>query len=159
MLKIEQIMTEKLFERITDHLSSGGQLFLHGSTKKRCFYPNAFQNKGEVVLCLWCCITGCEVYFCCPKELTGDAKEDDEVVIKNEPTDFVYYLEGELMPFCKENTDWERCPAYELEEGESKDEYSSCQGCQCDCEPFGQGIWNVYFAKESDFDLLPSIAG
>lgn len=152
-------MKEKLFERITDHLSNGGQLFWHGSTKKRCFYPHAFQNKGEVVLCLWCRVTGCEVYFGVPKEMIEGKNDEDESVIKNESADFTSYLEGELFSFGIENTDWEKCPAFELNEGESKDEYYSCQGCQCDCEPFGQGSWNVYFAKESDFDLLPSIAG
>lgn len=123
---------------------------------KECFYPNPFQGKAKVVRWFYSRNNGCQVFFACSKKVSDTIEAHSWAEVSKE---FTHYVEMELMPFCVENTDWDKCYRYGIEynkkvkkkdQGNCPD--SGCEGTTCHCEPFGEGdfTYGVADAEETE---------
>lgn len=123
---------------------------------KACIYPKPFKDKTEVVRWFYSRNNGCQVFFACSREVSELIDKESWADVSYE---FILFVEQELMPYCVENTDWQRCAAYGIEYYKklSKKQSSSCgrdfgcSGTTCHCEPFGEGDFTYGIADESEF--------
>jgi len=125
---------------------------------KQCFYPKAFQGNAEVVRWFYSRNNGCEVFFACSKEVSEIIEAESWADVSRE---FTVYVEHELMPFCVENTDWEKCYRYGIEYNKKvkkKDRHNcpntGCGGTSCHCEPFGEGDFTYGIADDDEIELF-----
>ncbi len=129
---------------------------------KACIHPEPYQGNSEVVRWLKSLNNGCTVFYACSKAISDMIEEDGYDI----DYDLAVWIENSVMPFCRDNTEWEKCCRYGIEydkkvpkrlmrKGE-KCNYSfemGCEGDECHCEPFGDGGWSYDIADESDFNL------
>ncbi len=146
-----------LFEKITSSENSLSK-FKQGGKTTACIYPNPYKGKSEVVRWLYSRNNGCQVFFACSKEISDRIDEESWADVDD---DFTYFVEGKLMPYCVENTDWLHCERYGIgydkklskKDAESAGCDTGCEGTICHCEPFGEGDFTYGIAEEDEFTL------
>jgi hypothetical protein len=124
-----------------------------------CIYPKPFEGKSEVVRWFYSRNNGCQVFFACSKEVSDKIEQDSWAEVSY---DFTVYVEHELMPYCVQNTDWQKCARYGIEYDKKLTKKSAqscgndfgCEGTMCNCEPFGQGDFTYGIAEADEFELL-----
>jgi hypothetical protein len=145
-----------LFEKIT----AAKNPFKEGEKPTSCIYPNQFNGcKPEVVMELYCHSTRCTVYFGISRHYAHKII-DDSYAYSHE---MAVYFEHELMPYCKENTEWKPCHRYGIdyteiamqrdEKGRFFQKDHGCEGSCCDCEPFGGTGFSWGITDKSDFNI------
>lgn len=113
--------------------------------RKACIYPEPYQGKSDVVRWFYSRNNHCQVFYACSQEVSDLIDADSWADVSN---DFTIFVEHTLMPYCIENTDWEKCDRYGIEYPKG------CDGDICSCEPFGQGDFTNGIAQETEFNLV-----
>ena len=128
-----------------------------------CIYPKPFEGKADVVRWFYSRNNTCQVFYACSRKVSNKIESDSWADVSRE---FTLFVEHELMPYCIENTQWEKCCKYGIEYDEdvpesSKEDYErdhysynkGCEGTQCHCEPFGEGDFTNGIAEQSEFTI------
>ncbi len=146
---------ETLFERIQNAKQPLLKFRKNGKTTA-CIYPNPYQGKAEVVRWFYSRNNSCQVFFSCSKEVSDQISETSWADVGY---DFTLFVEHELMPYCVNNTDWQKCARYGIpynvmlskkKSAEVGNDFG-CEGRVCYCEPFGAGDFTYGIADESEF--------
>lgn len=126
-----------------------------------CIYKEPFEGKADVVRWFYSRNTGTQVFYACSQSVSDKIDEDSWADVNYK---FTVFVEQELMDFCVENTEWERCCKYGIDynndvpesaKSESERDHPSynkgCHGTTCHCCPFGTGDFTNGIAQESEF--------
>ncbi len=111
---------------------------------KACVYPEPYQGIAEAVRWFYSRNNHCQVFFACSQEVSDLIDADSWADVSYE---FTIYVEHSLMPFCVENTDWDKCERHGIEYPKG------CEDYICPCKPFGEGDFTYGIAEEIEFNL------